>query len=219
MANQAWESALLKKLAEKGDLGKESVDYILQYNVKLNFKKYSESTGARWFLFKRITLNTHYYSTDTDLDDPKLLSLLVHEVHHLKQGTLTAFSVYGELDAWQVEHSFYKEIHPRKFSPAFEELLALPLNYDRENLRHAAKLMQDVAGKGYRIDLYPLYPIWDEIKYQVTRREKDSGREKNRLLEQGYFSDVLLVAELFYRCSSRRPRRRVVHGGAKKDYT
>ena len=173
MANQVWESAIFKKLTAKGDLGKETVDYIRQYNVKLNFKKYSKSTGARWFLFKHITLNTRYYSTDTDLDDPKLLSLLVHEVHHLKQGTLTAFSVYGELDAWQVEYGFYKEIYPRKFSSAFEELLALPLNYDRDNLRHAAKLMQEIAGKGYRIDLYPLYPILDEIKFRLTRREKE----------------------------------------------
>ncbi len=172
MTNNVWKESLLNKLTEKGDLGKESAEYIRQNKVSLKFKRYSESTGARWFLFQQITLNTHYYSMETDLDEPKLLSLLVHEVHHLKQGTLTAFSVYGELDAWQVEYRFYKEIHAVKLHPALEEILRLPLNYDRNNLRHAAKLMQDAAGKGYRIDLYPLYPIFDEVMFRVTQREK-----------------------------------------------
>ncbi len=172
MTNIVWKESLLKKLAEKGGVGKESAEYIRRNKVSLKFKRYSESTGARWFLFQQITLNTRYYSTETDLDDPKLLSLLVHEVHHLKQGTLTAFSVYGELDAWQVEHRFYKKIRAVRLHPALEEILQLPLNYDRDNLRYAAKLMKDAAGEGYRIDLYPLYPIFDEIKFWVTRREK-----------------------------------------------
>jgi hypothetical protein len=172
MINKMWKNEVLKKLAEKGDLGKDTAEYIRKKNVRLGFKKYERSTGARWFLFQKITLNANYYSMKTDLNKPKLLSLLVHEVHHLKQGAITAFSVYGELDAWQVEFRFYKKIHPVKLHPAIEEILSLPLNYDRENLHHAAKLMQEVAGKGYRIDLYPLYPIFDEIKYWVTRREK-----------------------------------------------
>lgn len=165
MTNKLWKESILEKLAEKGGLGRESVAYIQRRNVKMRFKKYSKSTGARWFLFQQISLNTRYYSPNTKVDDPKVLSLLVHEVHHLKQGALTAFSVYGELDAWQVEYRFYKKIYPVKLHPALEEILTLPLNYDRDNLRHAAKLMQDYAGKGYRINLYPVYPIFKEIAY------------------------------------------------------
>ena len=165
MKTKAWKEAVLKNLAKTDDLGKESVEYVYQHKVRIRFKRYSKSTGARWFLFQQISLNTRYYSTDTALDDPGMLGLLVHEIHHLRQGTLKAFSVYGELDAWQVEYRFYKKLRPVKLHPAIEEILTLPLNYDRENLRRAAKLMQDTAGKGYRIDLYPLYPFHKEIAY------------------------------------------------------
>ena len=170
MAHIAWKKTILSKLIEKGDLGKESAEYIRNNNVRMHFKKYSKSTGARWFLFRQISLNKLYYSPDSNVNDPKILSLLVHEVHHLKQGVITALSVYGELDAWQVEYRFYKEIHPVKLHPALEEILTLPLNFDRDNLHLAAKLMQDYAGKGYHIDWLPLYPFFKEIKYWLTRR-------------------------------------------------
>ena len=170
MANLAWKKTILSKLIEKGDLGKESAEYIHANNVRMHFKKYSKSTGARWFLFQQISLNKRYYSPNGDVNDPKILSLLVHEVHHLKQGVITALSVYGELDAWQVEYRFHKEIHPVKLHPALEEILTLPLNYDRDNLRHAAMLMQDYVGKGYHIDWLPLYPVHKEIQYRLSRR-------------------------------------------------
>ncbi len=172
--NDMWKKMVLEKLAETGELGKESVDYIRDNAVRMHFRKYSKSTGARWFLFRNISLNTRYYSKETALDDPAMLSLLVHEVHHLKQGVLTALSVYGELDAWQVGFRFYKEIHPVRLHSAIEEMLTLPLNYERENLRRAAKLMQEYAGKGYRINWLPLYPIWQEILFWLIRKEPKS---------------------------------------------
>ena len=48
--------------------------------------------------------------------------------------------------------------------------MALPLGYDRHVLREAACLMQAYAGKGYRVDLLPLFPLPREIKYWVTRQ-------------------------------------------------
>ena len=179
MVNAHWKESVLGKLADTGELGKEAADYIRLNKVRVHLKKYSESTGARWFLFKQISLNTRYYSYESNLNDPKILSLFVHEVHHLKQGLLTALSVYGELDAWQVEYRFYKAIHPVKLHPALEEILTLPLNWDRENLRHAAKLMQDYAGKGYHIDWLPLYPIHKEIAYWLRRREPLKEKAKD----------------------------------------
>ena len=171
MTHKAWKKDVLSKLAAIGGVGKETVDYIHQHGVRISFSKYSESTGASWHLFKKISLNTRYYSYNTNLNDPKFLSLFVHEVHHLKQGVVTALSVYGELDAWQVEYRFYKEIHPAKLHPALEEMLTLPLNWDRDNLHHAAKLMQDYAGKGYHINWLPIYPIQKEIVHWLTRKE------------------------------------------------
>lgn len=169
--DKVWREKLLMRLVQTGELGEETARYIYAKGVRMRFRRHSSSTGARWFLFRRISLNSRYYSIESSLDDPKLLSLLVHEIHHLKQGVLTAFSVYGELDAWQVEYRFYKTIKSGKLHPALEEILSLPLNYERKNLRRAAKLMQDYAGKGYLINLYPLYPFPKEIAYWFTRRK------------------------------------------------
>ncbi|MBT7070070.1 MAG: hypothetical protein HN975_04180 [Anaerolineae bacterium] len=165
-----WRKAVLDILANTGALGKESAEYIRRHNVRMHFRKYSKSTGARWFLCRNISLNTRYYSPDTAFGDQGMLSLLVHEVHHLKQGIWTALSVYGELDAWQVGFRFYKSVHPVRLHAAIEEMLTLPLNYDRNNLRQAAKLMQDYAGKGYHINWLPLYPLHKEVKYWLTRK-------------------------------------------------
>jgi hypothetical protein len=115
-------------------------------------------------------LNSHYYSYATPFDDLRLKTLIIHEARHLQQGVFKALSVYGELDAWQLEFGIYQRVRGRYPSAAIAELMALPLEYDREVLKKAAHLMQVYAGKGYRIDLLPLYPLGREIRYWVTRR-------------------------------------------------
>jgi hypothetical protein len=37
-------------------------------------------------------------------------------------------------------------------------------------MKQAVTLMQADAGKGYRADLLPLYPLGREIKYWITRK-------------------------------------------------
>lgn len=157
--DKVWREKLLARLSQMDDLGAETARYIHEKRVRMRFRSYSKSTGARWFLFRQISLNSRYYSVTSNLNDPKLLSLLVHEVHHLKQGLRTALSVYGELDAWQVEYRFYKTLKPGNLHPALEEILALPLSYDKDILHRAVKLMQAYAGKGYHADWLPLRPL------------------------------------------------------------
>ena len=157
--DEIWREKLLRHLSKTGDIGAETVRYIRANNVRLRFGKYSRSIGARWFLFRKISLNSRYYSVTSNLSEPKLLSLLVHEIHHLKQGVRVSFSVYGELDAWQVEYRFYKTLKPGALHPALEEILALPLSYDKDILRRAVVLMLAYAGKGYHVDWLPLRPL------------------------------------------------------------
>ena len=38
----------------------------------------------------------------------------------------------------------------------------------REHLKRARVLMQQFAGKKYRIDLYPLFPLGREIRFRLT---------------------------------------------------
>jgi hypothetical protein len=120
-------------------------------------------------VFGNIRLNSHYYNYDTPLDDLRIKTLIIHETRHLHQGLFTALSVYGELDAWQLEFKLYHRIKGKYPHAAISELMTLPLEYNRDQLRKAAKLMQDYAGKEYRIDLLPLYPLGREIRYWLTR--------------------------------------------------
>jgi hypothetical protein len=49
-------------------------------------------------------------------------------------------------------------------------LMKLPLGYDRAVLKEAVCLMRAYAGKGYRADLLPLFPLPREIRYWMIRR-------------------------------------------------
>jgi hypothetical protein len=57
--------------------------------------------------------------------------------------------------------------------PELEELLTLPLNFDRTNLQRARMLMTKYAGFWYGAWILPLYPIDKEIKFLFTRQEKN----------------------------------------------
>ena len=54
---------------------------------------------------------------------------------------------------------FQKSIGVRDLNPVLEEILELPLSYEKDVLRYAVKLMRVYAGKGYRADLLPLCPL------------------------------------------------------------
>jgi len=88
----------------------------------------------------------------------------------LQQGLFTALSVYGELDAWQLEWGIYHRIHGKYPKPVIEKLMTLPLGWDRDVLRRAVELMQDFETKAYRADLLPLYPLGKELRWWLTRK-------------------------------------------------
>ncbi|NTU56251.1 MAG: hypothetical protein HGA79_08370, partial [Anaerolineales bacterium] len=150
--------------------GRAAVNFLRSRGTKVGFKKVRPNVGAFWTVFGNIRLNSHYYNYNTPLDDLRIKTLIVHEVRHLQQGFFTALSVYGELDAWQLEFGIYHRVRGRYPHPAVAELMTLPLSFDRDVLRKAAQLMQKYAGKGYRSDLLPLYPWGREIRYWFLRR-------------------------------------------------
>jgi hypothetical protein len=169
MDHVAWVNTLLDCVCDVGDEGKATADYLRARRTKIAFKKVRPNVGAFWTVFGNIRLNSHYYNYDTSLEDLRIKTLIIHETRHLQQGLLTALSVYGELDAWQLEFGIYHRIKGRYPHPSIAELMTLPLAYDRDVLKQAAKLMQDYAGKGYRIDLLPLFPLGREIRYWIFR--------------------------------------------------
>jgi hypothetical protein len=170
MDHVTWLENLFSAMADLGDEGRAAVDFLMKRRTKVGFKKTRPSVGAFWTVFWNIRLNSVYYNYNTPLDDLRIKTLIVHEVRHLQQGLFTALSVFGELDAWQLEFGIYHRVRGRYPHPAIAELMMLPLEYNREVLKKAAGLMQEYAGKGYRIDLLPLYPIGREIRYWFTRK-------------------------------------------------
>ena len=169
MEHTVWKDTLLDAVAQIGEEGCNAVDFLRKRGTKIGFKNVRPNVGAFWTVFGNIRLNSHYYNYETPLDDLRIKTLVIHEARHLEQGLFTALSVYGELDAWQLEFRIYHRVKERYPHSAVAELMTLPLKYDRAVLKQAVTLMQSYAGKGYRADLLPLYPLGREIKYWVTR--------------------------------------------------
>jgi hypothetical protein len=160
---------LLDRVCDVGDEGRETMQYIRTHRTKIGFKRVRPNVGAFWTVFGTINLNAQYYSYATPLDDLRLRTLIIHEARHLQQGIITALSVYGELDAWQLEFGIYHRIKGNYPHQVIAELMSLPLEYDRDVLKKAATLMQAYAGQGYRADLLPLFPAAQEVKYWVFK--------------------------------------------------
>jgi hypothetical protein len=170
MEHSVWVDRLLERVCEAGEEGQAAMEFIRKSRTRIGFKRVRPNVGAFWTIFGNIHLNSIYYSYDTSLDDLRVKTLIIHEVRHLQQGLATALSVYGELDAWQLEFRVYHRLRGKYPHPAIEELMTLPLDLDRQVLRRAVTLMQAYAGKGYRADLLPLFPIGREIRYWISRR-------------------------------------------------
>lgn len=170
MDHSIWLGNLMNAVANVGEEGRVAVDFLRSRGTKVGFKKVRPNIGAFWTVFGNIHLNPHYYSYETSFDDLRIKTLIIHEARHLQQGVFTALSVFGELDAWQLEFGIYHRVKGCYPHSAIAELMTLPLKYDRAVLQKAVKLMQDYAGKGYRIDLLPLYPLSREIRYWFTRK-------------------------------------------------
>ena len=175
MDAEIWLNQLLARLDETGPVGQSALEYLRERKINVSLR--AQPTGARWTARGHIEL--HPSTADTK-DDAYALSLIVHEVRHLQQGWFTALSVQGELDGWQVQFSFLKSLTGRyhsdpKLNNIVAELMTLPLS-DRAALKRARKLMQEFAGRKYRIDLLPLYPLGREIWFWLS-----SGRASHHV--------------------------------------
>ncbi len=170
MEHNVWEENLLEAVISLGEEGRAAVDFLRARHTKIGFRQARPNVGAFWTVFGNIRLNSQYYTYETSLDDLRIKTLIIHEARHLQQGMFTALSVYGELDAWQLEFGIYYRVKGEYPHSAVAELMSLPLGYDRAILKKAARLMQAYAGKGYRVDLLPLFPLNKEITYWITKR-------------------------------------------------
>ena len=174
---KSWVAALLDELAQSGPTGRENERYLRSRKIHIGVR--NQSSGARWTLGRRIDLSPRYLQEHTP--SRYALSLVVHEIPHLRQGPLTALSVYGELEAWQIQFRYLLDIAggysgvPGQ-ATVIRDLLQLPLGWDRPALRTARGLMRQYAGRSYRADLLPLYPLHHEVLYHLLRRRPDAAQ-------------------------------------------
>lgn len=171
MNDTEWLENYLEKVARSSEEGRRAVEFVRANRIRVGLRRARKSVGAFWTSGRKFYLNSRHYTKESALgDNPRAVTLFVHEVRHLQQGALTALSVYGELDAWQYEFRLFKKMTGKRLHPVLEEMLALPFNLERGNLRHARKLMNKFAGKRYLVWLLPLYPLPMEVKYWLTRK-------------------------------------------------
>ena len=171
MNHSEWLEQYFQKVSESSEEGAAAVRFVREKKIRVGMRRARKSVGAFWTLSRAFYLNKAHYTMQSALENPRAWTLFGHEVRHLQQGIPTAMSVYGELDAWQLEFRLYKHLAGKTLRPELEELLALPLNFDRNVLKHARHLMTKFAGFWYAAWILPLYPIHKEIKYWVTRKQ------------------------------------------------
>jgi hypothetical protein len=159
---QDWEMDLFSRLQKSGDIGKKSVDFISSKNLKLSFG--AQYTGAKWTLKgmligpPEIIINSAQTKGTKEGRDTWSISLIAHEAKHYQQGLLVALSVYGELEAWQLQMRVLRDLGDPPKHPALLAIEKLKLSHDPQVLREAAQLMREFS-PAYRIDLLPLNPI------------------------------------------------------------
>jgi len=71
---------------------------------------------------------------------------------------LVALSVYGELEAWQLQMRLLRDLGSPPKNQALKAIEKLKLSHDPKVLREAARLMKEYSPE-YRVDLLPLNPI------------------------------------------------------------
>ena len=167
---------VLQRLQEAGSLGSEAVAYIQKYRARLGFHEQDKS-GAGWTLLRNITLAPPSSGVKIDLDNPYVLSLIIHEAFHLNQSILMRLSMRGELLAWQHQEQAYFELTGKQIGASGQaypgtrvhwyRLMGLSAGL-REYLEEAQAVTQEIS-PGYRSYCLPLYPLHQEIWYYLQQ--------------------------------------------------
>jgi hypothetical protein len=144
----AWEGSLLANLESAGPDGARTADYIKSKEIAiLTVDNNATNIWWKWKIgwrgpYLENSLYISRFLADKHPNNPWLLSAFVHETRHLQQGFWTAFSVYGEMEAWQLGFNFYKTLPAHgPINQPVQDLLAIPLSHDRAVLKEARRLI------------------------------------------------------------------------------
>jgi hypothetical protein len=161
---------LLHNLDGFGAHGPPASAYLRAHNTAFGYIPQTTS-GAGWTLSNNLTL-----PPGADLNNQRILAVIIHEVLHLQQPLSMRLSVQGELLAWQLEYQAYHAatgIHYGESgapfagtSPQWQALSQLSPD-SHEHLAQAQRLMKAVSPR-YRAHLLPLYPLGREAAYRLA---------------------------------------------------
>lgn len=167
---------LIKKLSKntENEVTRILSELSSERSILPDMKKYhfrivnlSKAKSGMYLGFGLILLNARYVGEEAELINAKWLNIIAHEMEHARHGAITAFSVYGELQAWQAGFRVLEQYGNKPLSGLAKEILNLPITKDRGVLRRAQELMRLYAGDAYGIQNRTLYPIFEEIKYRL----------------------------------------------------
>jgi hypothetical protein len=168
-AGPDWFDPALDALAGLGPTSEALADFVVKRRVRLGFTPQRHSS-ATWFNWRRLRsgvyLDTHYAIQRPDA--PHISALVAHEVKHLQQGFWEALSVRGELVAWQVQHDVLGRLSCASSDPRWDGIAILRPD-SRSDLVLARALMKTIGGARYHIELFPLWPLREEISFQLRR--------------------------------------------------
>jgi hypothetical protein len=162
-------------IAYSSEEGEQMVAFMDENETEILFNP-QKHTGAGW-KFGDIYLDSDNYSLDPDSKNYLLglrthdyhyaLSLIAHEAKHLEQmkwrffvfGYGGALSVYGELEAWQVQNKVLTGLGETLDTNRIQ-LDLISLDFDIDNLRDARYWMgKDDPGYAWRLQWLPSYPL------------------------------------------------------------
>ncbi len=162
-----WAKEILQNLRTSGKEGADTAGYIFQNNV--NVVRVDNNATNMWWKTKagwkgpqiQKTLYVSRFIANKETSDAWALMLFVHETRHLQQGFWTAFSVFGEMEAWQVGFRFYKSLPNHGYvGPFVEQLLELPLSRESSVLRQARDLINQDQNGGTSF----AHQVWSVLK-------------------------------------------------------
>jgi len=159
MKKQEWREALLQRVASCCEEGEAAAAYLRGRCLPLDLRRARKNVGAFWLPTGSVFLNAAHYSYESALRDAGAWALIIHEACHLRQGFFTAFSIYGELEAWQLQWRALQKMTGQQPPLVIRELLTLPLCMEVSTLRRARMLMTKSAGFWYGAYFYPLRPL------------------------------------------------------------
>ena len=140
---EAWKRTILQNLEQAGPCGAWVAHYMREHDVRIRFAKLGNRGADVSPWSGEVLLDAGRFSPQTSPDSVSLLELIAHEVKHLAQGRLLAWSIAGETEAWRFQHAVYKELcHGASKGPNWEALDALPADLDHKALLAAKALMR-----------------------------------------------------------------------------